>query len=189
MENKEDSVNRNKQYGRCIVQYPPDVSACVGCNACEIVCALVHDGKTGPMLRRIFLERDTVMLFNHVIYTCQHCVDHPCYDACPKKDKAMCIDEEKGIVYINPEFCIGCRRCIKACSCEPKRINFDKTEKKAVKCDLCRNRENGPACVEFCQVRCIGLSDQPLPPPPAPPSPEGQPPEENEKISEQTPSA
>ena len=186
MEKNTPAVN-NKKYGRHIVQYPPEVSACVGCNACEIVCALVHEGKTGPMLRRIFLERDTVMLFNHVIYTCQHCVDHPCYDTCTKKDAAMCLDEEKGIVYINPEFCIGCKRCIKACPFEPKRINFNKSEKKAVKCDLCRDRENGPACVEFCQVRCIGLSDQPLPPPPpAPPLPEGKP---NENDSEQTPSA
>jgi Fe-S-cluster-containing hydrogenase component 2 len=30
---------------------------------------------------------------------------------------------------------------------------------------LCRTREKGPACVEYCQVRCIGISDQPSPSP------------------------
>lgn len=147
-----------------IVQYPPEVSLCVGCNACEIVCGLVHDGKVGPSVRRIFLEQDLILL-EHRVYTCQHCLDYPCYHACPKQEVAMRIDEEKGIVYIDPAGCIGCQLCIKACPFEPKRINFDKSSNQVVKCDLCRTRENGPACVEYCQVRCIGLSDQPLPAP------------------------
>jgi len=129
---------------------------CVGCNACEIVCGLVHEGKAGPSVRRIFLERDTILMDHHV-HTCQHCPDHPCYDACPEKGDAMCLDEEKGIVYVNPEGCIGCGLCVEACPYEPKRINFDEMSQKAVKCDLCRTRKEGPACVEFCQVRCIGL--------------------------------
>jgi len=161
-----DKYDRTK-FCEHIVQYPPEVSVCVGCNACEIVCALIHEGKTGPMLRRIFLERNTILM-EHTVYTCQQCVDHPCYEKCPKKGEAMKIDED-GIVYIDPEFCIGCRLCIKACPFEPKRINFDKASKKAVKCDLCRNRPEGPACVEYCQVRCIGKISDPLPPPPPPP--------------------
>ncbi len=77
----------------------------------------------------------------------------------------MRLDEEKGIVFIDPINCTGCRLCIKACPFEPKRINFDKATRKALKCDLCRTREKGPACVEYCQVRCIGVTDQPLPSP------------------------
>ncbi len=156
---KNDRQDRNV---RRVVQYSPEVSLCAGCNACEIVCALVHEGKTGPSLRRIFLERDTVLM-NHRIYACQHCSNHPCYDACPKKEVAMFLDEENGIVFINPQGCIGCKLCVKACPFEPKRINFDKASKKAVKCDLCRTRAKGPACVEYCQVRCIGVSGEPSP--------------------------
>lgn len=100
----------------------------------------------------------------HRIYACQHCVDHPCYHACARKDQAMCLDEN-GIVYINEEYCIGCKRCIKACVFDPPRINYvkssDKSKRKAKKCDLCRTRPEGPACVEFCQVRCLGISDLP----------------------------
>lgn len=158
----------NSKFGRHIVQYPNDISVCVGCNSCEIVCSLVHEGMSGQMLRRIMLERDTINMDSHKIYTCQHCIDHPCYEACPRKEKAMFIDEDN-IVYIDPEGCIGCKLCIKACRFEPKRINFDKSSKKAKKCDLCRDREEGPACVEYCQVLCIGLSDHPAPPPPPPP--------------------
>ena len=146
---------------RYIVQHPPEESLCAGCNACEIVCGLVHDGKVGPSLRRIFLELDTVLL-QHQVYTCQHCPDHPCYDACPNKEEAMHLDHERGVVYVDPDGCIGCQLCREACPFEPKRLNFDKSSNTSIKCDLCRTREKGPACVEYCQVRCIGISDQPL---------------------------
>jgi Fe-S-cluster-containing hydrogenase component 2 len=152
-----------RKFGRHIVQYPAEISLCAGCSACEIVCSLVHDGLVGPAYRRIFVERGTRSMIS-TIYSCQHCEDHPCYNACPRKDQAMCIDEN-GIVYINEEHCIGCKLCIKACVFDPPRINYvkssDKTKRKAKKCDLCRTRPEGPACIEFCQVSCIGLSDQP----------------------------
>ena len=34
----------------------------------------------------------------------------------------------------------------------------DKAMRKAKKCDMCRTRPEGPACVEWCPVRCIGES-------------------------------
>lgn len=161
----EDNESTARTYGSHIIQYPPDVSFCAGCTACEIVCALVHDGVVSPSYNRVFVEKGTHSMVSE-IHTCQHCVDHPCYEACSRKDKAMCIDEN-GIVYINEQHCIGCKRCIKACVFDPPRINYvkssDKTQRKAKKCDLCRTRPEGPACIEFCQVACIGLSNQPIP--------------------------
>lgn len=158
----EDNAKTTRTYSRHIVQAPSDVSFCAGCNACEIVCTLVHDGVVGPCYNRIFMEKGTQSMVT-VIHTCQHCSDHPCYEACARKDQAMCLDEN-GIVYINEEFCIGCKRCIKACVFDPPRINYvkstDKTKRKAKKCDLCRIRPEGPACVQFCQVSCLSLSDQ-----------------------------
>ena len=98
-----------------------------------------------------------------MIPSSQHCADHPCYNACPRRDKAMRIDENN-IVYIDEEYCIGCRLCIKACAFDPPRINFadskDRANRKAKKCDLCRTRPEGPACMEYCQVQCLGLSDR-----------------------------
>ncbi len=147
-----------------IVQYPPDVSLCAGCASCEAVCSLIHEGQTGSTHNRIWLNRGTITMI-HEVMACQQCEDHPCYNECPKKEEAMCIDEN-GIVYIVQELCIGCKLCIKACTFEPKRINFNPETKKALKCDLCRERPEGPACIEYCQVRCIGLSNEPIPVPP-----------------------
>ena len=148
---------------RFVRQYPPEVSMCAGCNSCEAVCSLLHDGVVSPKQRRIFVERDTVM-FMHTIHTCKHC--GICYKKCPKKDSALCVDEN-GVYYIDKDKCIGCGVCVKACPFEPKRIQMDLTEPrpKAVKCDLCRTRPEGPACIEYCQVKCLGMSDEPIPEP------------------------
>lgn len=152
---------QTRTYGNHIVQYSPDYSFCAGCTSCEVVCTLTHDGLVSPSYNRIFVNRDNRSMV-HTVQACQHCADHPCYEKCPKKDQAMRIDENN-IVFIDESHCIGCGLCMKACVFTPSRINMvksaDKTKRKAKKCDLCRTRPEGPACVEWCPVRCIGLSD------------------------------
>lgn len=156
-------------FGNHIIQYAPEYSVCLGCKTCEMVCALVHDGMTGPQLNRITCQLDSTRRNYHEILSCQQCDDHPCYDACPKKDEAMCIDPETNIAYVNQENCIGCGMCQRNCKFPESRINVvrgrdkDRSLRKAKKCDLCRDREGGPACVAACPARCIGLSDDPLP--------------------------
>ncbi|SHH94523.1 Fe-S-cluster-containing hydrogenase component 2 [Sporobacter termitidis DSM 10068] len=154
-------ANGSRTYLNHVVQYSPEYSFCAGCTSCEVVCTLVHDGLVSPSHSRIFVDRDARTMV-HTILSCQHCADHPCYDSCPKKGAAMKLDEN-GIVYIDESQCVGCGLCVKACVFTPPRINFvrsaDKEKRKARKCDLCRTRPEGPACVEWCPVRCIGLSE------------------------------
>ena len=149
-------------FGRHIVQAPPEYSFCAGCNSCEIACSLTHDGLVGPCYNRIFVEKDSRKMY-HTIHACQHCSDHPCYEACPKKDEAMTVGSD-GIAYIAEDKCIGCGLCRKACVFDPPRINLvkntDRALRKAKKCDLCRMREEGPACVQWCPVRCISVNEE-----------------------------
>ncbi len=155
----EDKTKRT--YGNHIVQYSPDYSFCAGCTSCEVVCTLTHDRLVSPCHNRLFVTRDNRSMV-HTVLTCQQCSDHPCYDTCPKKGEAMKIDENN-IVYVDEDACIGCGLCAKACVFTPTRINMvkssDKSKRKAKKCDLCRTRPEGPACIEWCPVRCIGLSN------------------------------
>ena len=150
-----------KQFGRRIEQAPPEYSFCAGCNTCEVVCSLTHDGLVGPCYNRIFVEKDARTMI-HTILACMHCGDHPCYDACPKKGEAMTLGDD-GVVYIDEENCIGCGLCARACVFDPPRVNMvkspDKSLRKAKKCDLCRGRAEGPACVEWCPVRCLSIQE------------------------------
>lgn len=152
-----------QQYGNHIVQYSPEYSLCAGCESCSIMCGLTHDGFTGPGNSRIKINLGTRSMM-HTVLACMQCKDHPCYEACPKKGEAMKIDASTGVVYIEEEACIGCGRCAKNCKFQPSRIAMKKNKVrkkwKAVKCDLCRNRPEGPACIQYCPVRCIGLSDE-----------------------------
>lgn len=149
-------------YGNHIVQYSPEYSFCTGCVSCTIMCGLSHEGFTGRGNSRIQVDLNTRSMV-HQILACQQCEDHPCYNACPKKDEAMCIDPDTGVVYIREEACIGCGLCQKNCKFVPSRISMKKSknrkEWKAVKCDLCRDNPEGPQCIKWCPVRCIGLSD------------------------------
>lgn len=149
-------------FGNHIVQYSPEYSLCAGCEACSIMCGLVHEGYTGPLNARIKLNLGTRSMI-HEVLSCQQCDDHPCYEACPLQDKAMNIDADTGIVYVDESFCVGCGLCVKACKFDPPRISIRKSNvkrgAKAVKCDLCRDNPEGPQCIKYCQVACIGLSD------------------------------
>ena len=150
-----------------IIQAPKEYSLCTGCITCEMMCSLLHDGCVGLQHNRIFLEPGRIKEMVHTIHSCQQCDDHPCYEACPKKDSAMCIDGETGIVYIDEENCIGSGKCQKACRFTPSRINLvkskDKTQRKAKKCDLCWDMEDGPQCIKWCPAMCLALSDGPIP--------------------------
>ena len=149
------------EYGNHIVQYSMEYSVCAGCETCSIMCGLTHEGFTGPGNSRIRINLGTRSMI-HTVLACQQCLDHPCYDACPKKGAAMVIDEETGIVSIDEEHCIGCGKCIKACKFDEPRISMKKNSKRnlwrAVKCDLCKDNPEGPQCIKWCPVRCIGLS-------------------------------
>lgn len=142
-----------------IVQVSVDESACSSCGTCELVCATVHEGDASPSLRRIWMDRFPFEA-RYIALTCQQC-DYPeCYFACPLKDEALCIDSATGARYINGDNCTGCKLCIEACPFDPPRINFDTDRNIAVKCDLCKDRANGPACVEFCTTQCITLEER-----------------------------
>jgi Fe-S-cluster-containing hydrogenase component 2 len=140
-----------------IAQLAPGDSACSGCGTCELVCAAVHGNAVGPSLRRIWVDRDEINLVYRVL-TCLQC-DYPaCYFACPARDKALCIDSKTKIRHIAPQKCPpGCDICVQACLLDPSRINFDRAGNIPLMCDLCQDRQEGPACVELCPAKCLEL--------------------------------
>lgn len=131
-----------------------DATRCAGCGVCGMMCSLYHEGQVGPTLSRSELVRDplnSIYAFN----VCQQCRSPGCYLACPLKDQALCIDESTGARYVNEDKCDGCGKCVKACPFDPPRIRINENKKVAQKCDLCRGREEGPICVQYCGMQAL----------------------------------
>jgi len=125
---------------------------CNGCHACEVACKQEHGLGVGPRLVRV-IEKSPRFI---PIY-CHHCARPPCGDACPVEAITR---NERGIVLINKEICIGCRECVEACPFGA--MQYDDDQEYAVKCDLCHERiEAGeaPACSLACPAHCIAWGD------------------------------
>lgn len=157
-----------------------DPTKCIGCQSCEIACAVAHLGTSvttagetkipfQPRLRVVRTSRVTMPI------QCRHCEDAPCANACP----VGAIVRQDGVVLVKQERCIGCKTCVLACPfgamdmvpalengarVEQPGLKMDTPDGKvpkeryvAHKCDLCIGRPGGPACVEVCLARALTL--------------------------------
>ena len=133
-----------------------DEDLCMTCRECEVSCSLYHDGECNPSLSRIRIWYDYFTPGAPSVVVCKQCDWPACYYACASRwdDPAICIDEATGARYIDPEKCRGCKACMNACPMTPERavISFRKVGNKRIylKCDLCRDRAEGPVCVQIC---------------------------------------
>jgi Fe-S-cluster-containing hydrogenase component 2 len=128
-----------------------DVELCTGCTVCEFACALEKDGKFSPLRSRIRAVR--IYPHSDIAIACRVCEDAPCVTACPRK--ALVQSEETGLIIIDDDKCDGCGWCVEACDFGAATIHPD--TRKAIFCDLCQDREAGPACIEFCPPEALSL--------------------------------
>ena len=123
-----------------------DPGLCIGCQTCMAGCLLKHSAPGDVAKPRLNLI--TTLTISAPI-VCHHCADAPCVASCP--EGALYFDE--GRVAVKQERCIGCRSCVLACPYgAPKAF--------LVKCDLCYDREGGPACVEACPTGGLMVVDE-----------------------------
>ncbi len=146
-----------------------DESLCIHCNNCEKACAETHGGTSR-------LDRDAGPTFAsvHVPTSCRHC-EHPhCMKDCPPDAIHRA---PNGEVYI-ADNCIGCGHCETHCPYgviqmaaknqkktglwawllfglgpgpgKARPLAGEENSKKAVKCDMCKDLQGGPSCVDAC---------------------------------------
>lgn len=134
---------------------------CLECRECEVACSLYHVGECNPYLSRIQVNFDDFIPIFPTLDVCKQCEWPACYYMCVTlyKNHAMYIDEKTGARVIDEEKCTGCGSCAKACPLMPERmtINFRETKgrRSYFKCDLCKDRVNGPVCVESCPTSAL----------------------------------
>ena len=146
-----------------------DETLCIACDNCEKACAETHGGTSrldraaGPSYAQV-----------HVPTSCRHCEDPHCMTDCPPDAIRRA---PNGEVYIE-DSCIGCGNCESNCpygviqmagAKEPapnllgwlltgkgaapgdrQPLDASGSQKKAVKCDMCKDLDGGPACVRAC---------------------------------------
>lgn len=126
---------------KLIVPYP---DICSGCRYCEMVCSIVHENAANPRKSRIRIFKKGVKVDAPVVCTHKTACKYECAEVCPVEAHY----EKRGLTHIDPEKCIGCGACIKACPYHA--IVF--SNKKAVKCDLCNGKVY---CVKYCPMYAI----------------------------------
>ena len=128
-----------------------DHQKCTGCQLCELVCAVSHDGISNPARSRIRVVKwEAEGLY--IPMACQQCQDAPCLNVCPVK--AISRNEELARVAVDYDVCIGCRSCVSACPFGA--MIFNPTDRQVFKCDLC---DGDPQCARFCEVKAVDFID------------------------------
>lgn len=144
-----------------------DLSRCVGCKACVVACKSEQNTPLKTNFRWLVTQESgaypaPVKVF--ISMACNHCKYPACMAACPSG--AITKNPNTGIVTINKDVCVGCRRCSWACPYGAPQYN--KESKKTEKCNFCVHRTfdaNGvptgknPACVDSCVGRAITWGD------------------------------
>ena len=144
-----------------------DSAKCTGCKTCMVACKDKNNLPVGMNFRRVVeysggswrqdratgAWREDVFAY-YLSISCNHCDNPACVAACPTKAHFKRSDD--GLVLIDPEKCIGCGMCAKACPYGAPQL--DREARKMRKCDACVDRlEKGldPACIASCPQRAI----------------------------------
>lgn len=139
-----------------------DQARCINCKACEVHCKAYHNVphgiKRGTLHAKGPFNEGGVPRLSLCYETCVHCDDPACVPACPTG--AMIRRDSDGIVYVDAELCIGCKKCIKACPWHIPQLH--KESQTIMKCDYCRERlDKGllPVCVTACTTHALRFEE------------------------------
>ncbi len=143
-----------------------DSSACSGCKACQEACKDKNNLPVGVMWRRVievsgggWVQAGDAWINNVFAYNlsiaCNHCEHPKCAGVCPTD---AYIHRADGIVYIDPDKCMGCGYCSWACPYNAPRFNPELGQMS--KCNFCfDNIDAGfpPSCVAACPMRVLNF--------------------------------
>jgi Fe-S-cluster-containing dehydrogenase component len=142
-----------------------DLKRCIGCDTCIVGCKVENVSEPGrsrlkvhDTARREDFGRQDGTPHYYLPTMCHHCVDAPCITACPAN--SLWRNEADGMVMLDTDKCIGCRRCEEACPYDA--ISFDAEVGTADKCTMCSHRverDEKPSCVVVCPTRAIHFGD------------------------------
>jgi len=113
-----------------------------------MACSMEKVNGYNPLRSRLIILNKKENLYHKPI-VCNQCKNAYCLNVCPVKAITR---NDKGIVLINEEKCVGCKLCVEFCP--ENLVTIDVDTNKAVKCDFCGG---DPECVKACPSNALEL--------------------------------
>jgi len=125
------------------------LSACTGCQLCQLACTAFHEQLFNPHKARIKIVHEYTE--EGLRIASRHCIlCLKCEEACP----TGAINDNGRWMIVDRRKCIGCGDCVRAC---PKEVIYLDAKRKSIICDLCGG---SPKCVEWCPKDVITLKEK-----------------------------
>lgn len=143
---KQYSQGQNVQGGRIFHDY----RLCVGCQTCEMTCAMANHKEVNPSKSRIKIYTYQPAVFIGIV--CQQCGDRPCINACPVEPdaegrRALYESKAKSLA-VNVARCINCGNCVEAC--KTQRNGNIYLNAKGIPDGFCTLCNGDPQCIKQC---------------------------------------
>ena len=127
-----------------------DMSKCIGCFSCMLVCAGVGKQSHSLSKSRIRIRTSGGIAGQFVAQVCQACREPACAEACPKG--ALTLRKGGGVI-LKPDLCDGCKLCVDAC--RVGAVAFDEDVNQPFICTHCST------CTKYCPHGCLNMEDVP----------------------------
>lgn len=124
------------------------MNKCIGCFSCMLICAAVNSKSHALEKSRIKIRTYGGVSGKFTDTVCHGCVDPACIESCPSN--ALVLRKGGGVKLIK-DACIGCTRCLKACSVGA--IDFCEDTKLPLICNHCG------VCAQYCPHNCMELKE------------------------------
>jgi len=127
-----------------------DMSKCIGCFTCMNVCAAFNHKDHSLKKSCIHIKTSGGLEGRFVCSVCLACKEPACKEICPTG--ALTLHKGGGVI-LNEDLCIGCKRCVRACTI--MAVGYDEDTRKPIICRHCG------ICAQYCPHNCLTMEEVP----------------------------
>lgn len=127
-----------------------EMSKCIGCFSCMLICAGVNRKDHSIQKSCIRIRTSGGLSGKFICIVCQTCREPACAEECPTGALRL---RKGGGVLLSVDKCIGCQRCKNACVAHA--VGFDNDLRKPIICHHCGQ------CAKYCPHGCLSMEEIP----------------------------